>query len=339
MAATKTPRPQQRVKKEESLTVKRAALMGLVDANTAHMAALLPAHISVDRMKSLIRQAVTRNPDLLRATRSSLFQAMLTSVQLGLSPDGLLGEAYLIPFKTQGGDTTLTFIPGYKGLVKLALRSGKVARIEAHVVYESDQFDFAMGTDPFVTHRWGPEERKDSTMEGITHFYAVAFYADGTKQFEVMTLEQVGGIMDRAKASRGPWQTDPVQMGRKTVVRRLCNLLPLSPDLETALRLEAEMDNNVPQTAEFELVDVPPGAIETTATPQNGADGAEAAPEADDSAKTAEAPPAPSTSSEPAKEEAPTTLLCRDCDKEAEKVSPKDGAGYCADHMPAEMQV
>lgn len=336
MATTKAAsRPNQRVKKDDSLVVKRTELMELVDANTTHMAALLPAHISVERMRSLIRQTVTRNPDLLRATRSSLFQALLTAVTLGLSPDGLLGEAYLIPFKAKGGETTITFIPGYKGLVKLALRSGKIARIEAQVVYESDQFDFAMGTEPFITHRWGVEERKDSTMEGISHFYAVAFFVDGTKQFEVMSLEQVGGIMDRAKAARGPWQTDPVQMGRKTVVRRLCNLLPLSPDLEIALRLEAEMENNLPQTADFELVGVPPAAIEAPATPQNGADGPKDAAEGDGGSEADATPPASTTPSEPAKEEEPKTLLCMECENEAEKVDPKTGLGYCGRHMPA----
>lgn len=327
-------RPNQRVKKEDSLVDRRTDLMSLVNANTAHLTALLPAHISVDRMKALIRQTVTRNPDLLRATPASLLQALLTSVQLGLSPDGLLGEAYLIPFKNKGGDTTITFIPGYKGLVKLALRSGKIARIEAHVVYETDQFDFAMGTEPFITHRWGAEERKDSTMEGISHFYAVAFFTDDTKQFEVMTLEQVGGIMDRAKASKGPWVTDPVQMGRKTVVRRLCNILPLSQDLETALRLEAEMDNNIPQTADFELVDVPPAAIETTATPQDGAEEPQPAPAEEDGGDTAPEPGDSTTPPEEGKEEESKTLLCMECENEAEKVDPKSGLGYCGRHMP-----
>jgi recombination protein RecT len=338
MATSRAKRPNQRVTKEDSLVVKRDDLMRLVDANEAHLAALLPAHISPAHMKSLIRQAVTRNPDLLKATRYSLFQALLMSVQLGLSPDGMLGEAYLIPFKTQGGETTITFIPGYKGLVKLALRSGKVQRIEAHVVYESDQFDFAMGTAPFVTHRWGVDDRLDSTMDGITHFYAVAFYADDSKQFEVMTIEQVLGIQARARASRGPWQTDPVQMGRKTVVRRLCNLLPLSPDLETALRLEAEMDNNVPQTANFELVDIPPEAIEAPETPQHGAGAPEEAPEPN---ATSEPPPAPApaeSGAEDGKGAAPKTLLCMKCENDAEKVDAKSGLGYCANHMPAAMK-
>jgi DNA-binding winged helix-turn-helix (wHTH) protein len=52
-----------------------------------------------------------------------------------------MGEAYPVPYGNQ-----CTFIPGYRGLVKLARQSGEVKRIETNVVCEHDQFTFEEGS-------------------------------------------------------------------------------------------------------------------------------------------------------------------------------------------------
>ena len=73
---------------------------------------------------------------------------MIQSSQLGLYVDGVLGHAYLVPYwngKEKRREVQL--IPGYKGLIDLARRSGSVESISARVVYKNDDFDFEYGLD------------------------------------------------------------------------------------------------------------------------------------------------------------------------------------------------
>lgn len=68
--------------------------------------------------------------------------AIVEASSLGLELD-LRGQAYLIPFGKE-----VTLIPGYKGLMDLAYRSGRVTNIYAEVVCENDQFTFSLGLAP-----------------------------------------------------------------------------------------------------------------------------------------------------------------------------------------------
>ncbi len=97
--------------------------------------AALPKHITPERLVRVALSAIQNTPKLLECDRNSLFRAVLTSAQLGLEPDGILGQAYLIPFAGK-----VQFIPGYKGLIDLARRSGEVLNIIAKEVYKNDEF-------------------------------------------------------------------------------------------------------------------------------------------------------------------------------------------------------
>ena len=82
--------------------------------------------------------AINKNPKLLECTPASLISALLQAAQLGLSPDGILGEAYLIPFyDSRFQKNIVQFIPGYRGLVQLAMRSGLIKTIQSREVYET----------------------------------------------------------------------------------------------------------------------------------------------------------------------------------------------------------
>ena len=68
----------------------------------------LPAHLTPERLLRVTMTAVQNNPKLLDCDRKSFFAAIMTSAQLGLEPDGVMGQAYLIPFSysTSKGETT-----------------------------------------------------------------------------------------------------------------------------------------------------------------------------------------------------------------------------------------
>ena len=108
----------------------------------------LPRHVDVDRFKRIAVTAVQQNPDLLKADRSSLFGACVTAAQLGLVTDGVLGQAYLVPYKGK-----VQLIPGYKGLLALVRQSGEISSIDVDTIHENDQVEYVMGDDSRLTIR------------------------------------------------------------------------------------------------------------------------------------------------------------------------------------------
>lgn len=199
--------------------------------------------------------AMNRQPELLNCTPASLFQSLMMAGQLGLEPDGVLGSAYLIPY-----GTNCTLIPGYRGLIDLARRSGQIKSIEAHLVRQGDKFECAFGLDPQLSHTPAfPGDEAYLKNENIIGAYAVAKLVDGGEQFEVMSRAEIDAIRNRSKASKsGPWVTDFGEMARKTVVRRLFKYLPVSVEMASAL----ELDNRADEGQNLvDLIDLPAEVI------------------------------------------------------------------------------
>lgn len=199
------------------------------------MAKALPAHLSEERVTNICLGQLRTNKYLADAAREnpvSFVNAVVQASQLGLEP-GLLGQAYLVPYRNRkAGTTEIQMIPGYKGLLSLARRSGEVTSIESHIVYDQDTFDLTLGVDTKVSHK--PYLDGDRGKPRLV--YCVAHFKDGGHHFEWMTIGEVNKIRARSKASdSGPWVTDYEQMVRKTIIRRACNYLPMSIELTNAL--------------------------------------------------------------------------------------------------------
>lgn len=225
---------------------KVANIRGLLEKSRKQMEMALPRHMNADRLMRVAMTSIQKTPRLLECTPQSLLGAIMQAAQLGLEPDGLLGQAYLVPYKT-----TVTLIPGYKGLVQLARRSGELSTIMAHVVHARDRFDFQYGLEPNLVHV--PSQEEDPGP--VVAVYAVAKLKDGGTQFEVMWRRQVEEIRKRSKASSdGPWVTDWDEMAKKTVLRRLCKLLPASIELQTAVSLDERAEAGISQ--ELDILDV-----------------------------------------------------------------------------------
>lgn len=204
---------------------------------------VLPKHVTADRMLKVVLSATARTPSLLECTTESIVRCVMQAAELGLEIGGLLGEAYLVPYNCKVGnrwEKQAQCITGYRGYIKLARQSGQLASISARVVYIGDRFTVNLA-DEHIHH----EPNFDATREPerIVAVYAIARFKDEGRQIEVMTRAEVDAIRTRSKASdSGPWKTDYGEMARKTVVRRLCKYLPLSPELAQALESDAEVD-------------------------------------------------------------------------------------------------
>jgi recombination protein RecT len=242
------------------------SLRSMLEAARSSMALVVPRHVTPERLIKLALVAASRTPLLLQCDPKSIVQGVMTAAQLGLDCGGVLGSAYLVPFKNakNGGRYEAQLIVGYRGLVDLARRSGEIDTIEAHVVHANDAFEIAFGLDPVLRH---VPCLKDEPGEMVL-VYAIARLKDGGRQVEVMTRAQVDRIRQRSRAGQsGPWVSDYDEMARKTVVRRLCKYLPLSPELADALAV----DEKVEGSAVVDLVPVEThgeDAIEADVVPQ-----------------------------------------------------------------------
>lgn len=222
-------------KAEKAPTVDRT-IAHLIETQRDQIARALPrTGLTADRLTRVLVTECKANPQLMRCEPISLMAAVMRAAQLGLEP-GPLGHCYLVPFRNgKTGQTEVTFIMGYKGLVDLARRSGQVESIYAEVVYEGDEFDYQLGLDRSLTHKRSESSNRDK----VTHAYAVAKYKGGGFDFQVLDVLEINARRNRSKASSsGPWVTDYAAMARKSAVRALAPWLPLT--VEAASAVEAD---------------------------------------------------------------------------------------------------
>jgi recombination protein RecT len=183
---------------------------------------------------SLVRFAMvewTQSVQLQACTMESIYLALVACAQVGLEPSGIKQEAFIVPFKG-----VATFMPGWRGLIKLARRSGEVRSIRAHLVYSNDVFQPYLGSDERVVHE--PALRDRGELIGA---YALAKLANGEIEVEWMPMDELEKI--RANAKRGTYESPGYrdwaeQMYRKAPIRRLCKRLPLGEDYFRAAHLD-----------------------------------------------------------------------------------------------------
>lgn len=238
----------------------------LLTQRKAEIAKMLPKHLNAERLLKVAQIAATTTPALAKCDVASLVGAIGQCAQIGLEPNTVLGHAYLVPFNTKRKDAqgverwvnSVQVIIGYKGLIDLARRSGQIISIAAHEVCEHDEFDMVYGLDEKLTHKPSMGERGE-----VIGFYAVAKLKDGGHAFEFMSRHQVEKIRDGSqgwqqavkfkKQANHPWQAHFVELGRKTVIRRLSKFLPLSIEFQTASALDEMAETGRDQHIETAL--------------------------------------------------------------------------------------
>ena len=215
---------------------KVADIRGLLEKSRKQMEMALPKHLTADRLLRVAMTSIQRTPKLMECTPQSLLACVMVCAQLGLEPDQFLGQAYLVPFRdNKKGVTICTLIPGYRGYIALARRSGEVQSISSQVVYEKDHFELSYGIDDKLVHR----PHIDGDRGKPIGAFVVFKYKDGGYSFDFMSTEDIEKIRKRSKAATdGPWVTDWAEMAKKTVIKRHVKLAPLSVEFQRAVALE-----------------------------------------------------------------------------------------------------
>lgn len=209
------------------------------EAMQKQFAAALPKHLSPERFVRIAITALSRSPKLMECEPKSLMKCLLDLSSMGLEPDGY--RAHLIPFRNNKlSITECTLIVDYKGLVELAKRSGNVATIHADKVCEEDFFEVDRGE--IKAHRINYRKPRGNAFA----YYCLIKNKDGTEKSEVMDCAQIEDVRARSKSRNdGPWVTDYDEMAKKTVFRRACKWIELSPEIRDTL--DAEEDREWPR--------------------------------------------------------------------------------------------
>ena len=223
-------------------------IQDLLARSKSQIQAALPKHLDADRLARISLTTIRQTPKLLECDPLSLVKCIMQAAALGLEPDPLLGRAYLVPYGRE-----VQLIIGYRGLIDLARRSGEIQSIEAHVVYEADEWDYAYGLEPRLFHRPADTEKRGKVVAA----WALARFKDGGYQFEVMNLSELEAVRRSSRAgNNGTWVSHTAEMYRKTVLRRLGKLLPLSPTLSSHLAKEEAIESGAAFSDDGELVEM-----------------------------------------------------------------------------------
>ena len=195
------------------------------------IAKALPSVITPERFTRITLSALSTNPKLCECTPKSFLGAMMTAAQLGVEPNTPLGQAYLIPYSNKGV-LECQFQLGYKGLIDLAYRSGEIQTLQAHAVYENDEFEYELGLDPKLRHVPARGDRGEPI-----YFYASFKTVNGGYGFEVMSVDDVRAHAQKYSTSSkfGPWQTNFEAMAKKTVLKNVLKYAPLKTEFVRGL--------------------------------------------------------------------------------------------------------
>lgn len=233
----------------------------------------LPTVITGERFTRMVLTAMSSNPQLQQCTPKSFLGAMMQAAQLGVEPNTPLGQAYLIPYKNKG-TLECQFQLGYKGLIDLAYRSGEVRDIQAHEVYENDEFEYELGLEPKLRHVPAPSNRGS-----VIAYYAVFHTKDGGYGFEVMSTED---IKEHAKkysqaysSSYIPWAKNFDEMAKKTVLKKCLKYAPLKTEFVREMNTDGTIKKDITANMadvpdETDYIDVTPDSVPDNVDPATG---------------------------------------------------------------------
>jgi len=307
------------LKPSEALALVREHL----DKRRTRISQLLPIGArDIEHQRRFMQQAMMiceQTPKLLECTPTSLAGAIIDSAKVGLSLDPVLAQGYVVPFNDRrAGITRATFIPGYRGLMLLALRSDRVHAVWAALIRRGDTYQQIQGSNPQIIHEQPPVEDQDAEYlsdASIVGAYACAKLANGmVVSTPIMPRLEIEKIRDKSPGRNSmPWRDHFGEMAKKTAIRRLCKGLPLSPDDQRVVTVDSNIDEGMaPPPTDVEWEEAKGDAIADVAQLTAAAKAADRTP--DDPAKGG-ADDAPGGASPPSSDGPAYVILRKDLDR------------------------
>ena len=190
----------------------------------------LPSGFSKRRFIQNAVSLLNEKPDLAEAGKAQLLAGLMKGASLGL--DFYNKQCYLIPRKDKNGFLHLDFQLDYKGCTTLCKKYSirPLLDIQANVVREGDDFQLKIsGNDQEVIHTSNPFMKKP-----VIGAYAIAYFKDGGKMVETMTLDEINMARSKSKTRGQVWSEWFNEMAKKTVIHRLAKHIDI--DFENAIQ-------------------------------------------------------------------------------------------------------
>ena len=230
----------------------------------------LPANtVNVDRFMQSAILAITnpKMPNLLKCSKESIFRSLKEAAAYGLELNGMLGQAYLIPYNEKGVMTAHLQL-GYKGLIALARRSNTIKTIAAEPIHENDIFEVELGMGRKLSHRIDIMKERGE----VIGYYCLVELCNGGSQFKVMSKKDVENHRNKFSKAYDPkdssniWNKNFDAMALKTVVIQALKLCPISIEaMDAVIRDERADLKDVTDDIEYTVSDIPAETAETPA--------------------------------------------------------------------------
>ena len=164
-----------------------------------------------------IRKYIASNPEADKWPKDAIFSLAITVHKLGLSLAPAMGEAFIMPARTG-----CELVIGYRGLLKLARKSGRVRGADAQVVRATDEFKLKLSGESYDVE-WAADVSGLEDPGPIVGAFARVFMTDAPTIVTVLRMDAVLALRER----KGPmWAKEPEQMVRKTALARALRLVP-----------------------------------------------------------------------------------------------------------------
>lgn len=186
----------------------------------------------IDHYIAGIIEEVDKNPALKTCDPKSILACVRKCALLRLP----LGQelAYFVPYAG-----VCTFQMGYRGLLRLARDEGSILRHIVRSAHEGDLLHDGHGNPPddgLEPQIKLERHATDRSWDTMTHVYAHFVLPHGQQHLELMSK---GEVIDhknkyvKAGGKDSPWQTNPLAMAKKTVIRRAFagDQIPISANL------------------------------------------------------------------------------------------------------------
>lgn len=232
------------------------------------IAAVATQYLTADRFLRLAVNAVKKTPLLMQCDPQTVLGSFMTSAALGLEPNTIMQQAFLIPYKKrqrQGNEWIDTydcqFQVGARGFVTLAHRSPEIDSLQSEAIHEGDFFEHMLGTESFLKYRKALKDRGQ-----LIGSFCFTKLASGTEMATVLPLDEIEKIRSKSetynalmrniqsaqnhsekekaekKLAETPWVMWADDMAAKSATKKHAKQLPLTPGdgLAAAVALDAD---------------------------------------------------------------------------------------------------
>ena len=148
----------------------------IVKSKMAQLKTLVANKADQSRYASALVQ-IGMNKNLSGVSAESVIKTAFEIVQIGLNPNPLFGQAYVVPFNLKNGGVTAQLQIGYKGWINLGYRNGW--KFRAVAVYDVDDFSIKFnGLSDIIEFEPDYENRNEDDGAWVyKHLVGVIVYA------------------------------------------------------------------------------------------------------------------------------------------------------------------